>query len=167
MDPIAQTAAAILERSPAPALTLDELREALARESPQLATRPERLLGALARHSDIRILRRPPCEGEAEIGPTAWVMATGCEHRTEHAVRSIPERLRRSVISVGEAIQQGSMRDWARWNLLLAEEGRARDALRRSAREGARRAPPPTHLSSAGPPKPPSRRRRRRRPVST
>lgn len=158
MDPLGQVANAILQRCPAPALALDELHDALRQEARELVPPRDHVLHALEGQPGIRILRRPPCRGEMEIGPAAWVLATESDRRPERPIRSLPERLRQSLIALGAVVEPESMREWVRWNRMLMEEGRIRDALRRS-RERARPAAPPQPV----PPPSTTRRTRRRR----
>lgn len=164
MDPLGETAATILQRCPAPALTLDALYDTLRTEARELVPPKSRILGALENQPGLRILRRPPCLGESPIGPVAWVVATGSDRRPEHRVRSVPERLRQTLVALAELVEPESLREWARWNRMLLEEGRIRDALSRSQRarppEPPKRVPPPSTTNPA------PRRRRRKAAIS-
>ena len=136
VDSLAHTAAALLDKEPAPALTLDELRERLEAEDPCRVPGRDHLLRTLQAHPDrLRILLRPQRGWLVEIGPVAWVLTTRHGRAEARSIRSIYERLRSTVIALGQEVEPGSMRSWAGWNRLVEEEGQLRDALLR-ARKG-------------------------------
>ncbi len=130
VDSLAHTAAAVLDRDASPALTLDELHHKLEAEIPHRVPGREHLVRTLQAHPDIlRILFRPDWGWPVKIGPEAWVLNERPGAAEEHAIRSIGQRLRRSVIALGQEVEPGSMLSWARWNRLIAEERHARESL--------------------------------------
>lgn len=129
MDQLAQIAIATLQRFPAPSMSIEELYDALRREAHDVAPAREHVVRALEGQPGLRILHRPPSEGEIEIGPTAWVVASGSDRRPERHIRSLSERLRQTLVTLAGIVDADSLRDWARWNRMLVEGDRIRAAL--------------------------------------
>ncbi len=130
MDPFEQVVTSILDQSPAPALTLEQLDEALTRDGALPGIQRERTLKSIEKRPDIRILWRPRGLSEAVPGPAAWVVFTGGRPAGQpERGRSVPEKLRRTLIGLSETVEPGSTLAWARWNRMLGEEARVRASL--------------------------------------
>lgn len=150
MQPLAEAVHAVLDRHPAPALSLDDLSALLERELPRRPPPPEGLLDTLRQRSDLfRVLEPRP---RLWIGapPHRWVV--GRRAGGPAPPRSLAGRMRESLRRIGEATEPECTRSVARWERYLLEEAEARHALDRSR---AVTPPPPPSLRPA-----PARRRR-------
>jgi hypothetical protein len=126
---LALAASEVLDRDPAPTLSLDELVARLEEAGTVRVPPLDALLKALVAHPDhLRVLRRPEWGWPAEFGPVAWVVATNLLTR-DHSRQSLPERLRSTVISLSHQVEPNSMLSWARWNSIVLEERRVRRGL--------------------------------------
>lgn len=134
MDSISESTASLLERHPAPALTLEELRTLVQGGHKASSTGGETLLRELRRRPDLlRILELPPRRW-AGAGPRAWIMSRRPGAREAH--RALPGILRTCLRHLAEQVDPASALALARWERLVREEGRVRLALSR------RRTPP-------------------------
>jgi hypothetical protein len=134
MDSIPESAASMLQRHPAPALTVEEVRTLLHGGSGAPPANTDILLRELRRRPDLlRILELPPRRW-AGAGPRSWVLARRPGDR--EARRALTGILRASLRHLGERLDPDSALALARWERLVREEGRIRHALSR------RRTPP-------------------------
>ena len=134
MDSIPESAASMLQRHPAPALSVEEVGNLLHGGSEAPRANAELLLRELRRRPDLfRILELPPRRW-AGAGPRSWVLARRPGDREAH--RALTGILRASLRHLGEELDVDSALALARWERLVREEGRIRHALSR------RRTPP-------------------------
>lgn len=137
MDELVNSAREVLERHPAPALSAPDLHTLLIRERPTSCPSFEALLQALRQAGEeLRIL-----EGDearfAAVGPRRWVLRPPTSAAGgRRASRSLEARMRESLRTLGSALEPGSNLALARWARLLAEERRARRAIRRQRPRG-------------------------------
>ena len=130
MDSLADTAAQVLGQSPDPALTVDELLDRMRSGLPDRRPGREELIRALGTDPNrFRVLLRPARSWPVEIGPDAWLVATGARRAQGRPGRSVLGRLRAAVVTLGQEVEPGSMQSWARWHGLVDSERRARAAL--------------------------------------
>lgn len=126
-DELETTTLDVLDRHAAPALSVGELRELVARERPGFTPPPVSLAAALKRSDgSIRIL----ATDSRRLGwmvPLGWVIPPP----SEPSPRTLAGRLRRSLRQLGRRIEPGSSRALARWARMLREEERVRPALER------------------------------------
>jgi hypothetical protein len=133
MSSIPEATASTLRHHPAPALTLDSLRELLHGSPGGPTSGEEILLRELRRRPDlVRILETPPRRW-AGAGPRAWILARGPGAVEED--RGLSGRLRASLRHLAEGVDPGSALELARWERLVREEGRVRLALNRRRRD--------------------------------
>jgi hypothetical protein len=129
MDSIPESAASMLQRHPAPALTVEEVRALLHGGSGAPPASEDILLRELRRRPDLlRILELPPRRW-AGAGPRSWILARG--PGDGEARRALTGILRASLRHLGERLDPDSALALARWERLIREEGRIRRALSR------------------------------------
>lgn len=130
-QPLERTAKEVLDRHPAPALSLTELSALLARERAGRTPEPDRLADTLrTRRGEIRILETDPAR-LAMVEPNGWAVAPPGAHRGGIPARSLAGRLRETLRTLGEVLEPGSNTALARWARMLNEERRVREILRR------------------------------------
>ena len=138
MQPLGEMIVELLDRDPAPALTIDELRDKLEEETRQPVPEADALVRAIrADPGRIRVVARPDWGWPVEVGPSAWVLAAD---PTTGGFRlgSLSERLRSSVVALGCAVEPGSMSSWLHWNCIAIEERLLREILRQAEARQAR-----------------------------
>jgi len=140
-DELEQTLKEVLDRHPAPALSLEELTALAVRERVGLEGDPKFLAQSLRRRrSDIRIVDTDPVRLGA-ITPQGWAVAPAGSRRGGFPARSLAGRLRETLRSLGQTLEPGSNTNLARWARMLSEERRLRRAL--DGRNGPTRGSPP------------------------
>lgn len=141
MDPVAVRAAAVLARSPSPALRLSTLLELLGREEPPARMDAGALRRILERYPQtFRFLdpwRGPwcPTRDRTPSDPTsveAWVMTVEDPGSGDLPAAGLP-KLRESVRWLARAVDMRSSVQVARTHGFVLAEGEARAALKRAA----------------------------------
>ena len=151
-DDLEATTRDVLDRHAAPAMSLGELRELIARERPGFTPPPISLAAVLKRtDGSIRILSTDPLRLGWMV-PVGWVVPPPGKPYP----RTLVELLRQSLRQLGHRIEPGSSLALARWARLLREEERVRPELERLAKaaadlDGHLRPGQPTHTSGGHP----------------
>jgi hypothetical protein len=147
MSRFAETATDVLERHPAPAVSVVELHELLGRELPSSGVEllsPAVMVGLAREKKELRLLRAPRRRWIRPFDPPAWVVRDPAARDRGSPARSIPGRLRLTLRRFGRGVDPDSALAWARWNRLLEEERQIRRHLTRRGRR-------PGRLGSAHP----------------
>jgi len=162
VDPIHVQTVDLLRAHPAPALALDVIEDSLesTHSGPSAGTRNfiARLKDGTGNSEGLCVIRLPGRGWLKDLGPEAWILATGSRRAGVTGARSPAgeSRLRRTLRILGQTIEPGSVRSWARWTRMLEEEARIRPLMsRRTSRRDPDRGEPET---------PPSTNRLRDRP---
>jgi hypothetical protein len=132
MSRFADAAGEIVNRHPAPALSVPELKELLTGEIPSagLEFLDASVIQRLARETrDLRLMTGPRRRWLPPLEPTAWVVTGKSAGESGTRGRSLARRLRSTLRRVGRAVDGESALAWARWNRLLEEERELRRRL--------------------------------------
>jgi hypothetical protein len=131
-DLLTPRAVTVLERHPAPALSVNDLRSLLALEGIS-APAGTPLAAVLGSQGELfRVVNPRPRSRWTGSGERAWILARR-RPRPDGAQR-LSHRLRESLLRIGEAIPVRSPRALARWERFLMEEEAVRGALGRVSR---------------------------------
>jgi hypothetical protein len=156
VDPIRIQTVDLLRAHPAPALALDVIEDSLASTpaGPSAGTGNfiARLKDGTGEAEDLCVIRRPRRRWLKDLGPEAWILAPGSRRAGASAARSPAgeSRLRRTLRILGETIEPGSVRSWARWTRMLEEEARIRPLMNgRTSRRDPHRGEPETPPSTS------------------
>lgn len=132
----------IVQRHPAPAVSVGELKELLREELPEAGVEylDEAVIRRLATETrQLRVVSAPPRRWLRPLGPVGWVVAVPEPSLNGPRPRSIEERVRATLRRIGRAMDPQSALAWARWNSFLEEERQLRQYLARRRRSRARR----------------------------
>lgn len=175
MSRFADAVREIVGRHPAPAVALHELQELIELELPDsgIAGLDVSVVERLATESrPVKVMAEPRRRWLQPLGPRAWIVDDRRKASPDAPPRTIPERVRRTLVRMGRGIDPESAIAWARWNRLLEEERELRRGFRsreraRKRRERARASR--TSRTTIRPPDPRPRRQvpPRRRPRGT
>jgi hypothetical protein len=150
MSRFTEAAGEIVNRHPAAALSVPELKDLLTGEIPSagLEFLDVSVVRRLARETRaLRLVAEPSRRWLRPLEPTAWVVTGESATKLGFPGRSLSGRLRWTLRRMGGGVDQDSALAWARWNRLMEEERALRRHLIR--REGA---PPTTPLPGPRPP---------------
>jgi hypothetical protein len=134
MSRFAEAAGEIVNRHPAPALSVPELKELLTGEIPSagLEFLDASVIQRLARETrDLRLMTEPRRRWLPPLEPMAWVVTGRSAGEWGTAGRSLSRRLRSTLRRVGGSVDAESALAWARWNRLVEEERELRRHLTR------------------------------------
>jgi hypothetical protein len=144
MSRFTDAAGEIVNRHPAAALSIPELKDLLTGEIPSagLEFLDVSVVRRLARETrTLRLVAEPPRRWLRPLEPTAWVVTGESATRSGSPGRSLSGRLRRTLRRMSGQVDEDSALAWARWNRLMEEERELRRHLTR--REGTRPTTPP------------------------
>jgi len=130
----------IVHRHPAPAVSVTELQELLARELPTSGLEfldPSVIQRLAAEARPLRVMAGPGRRSLSAMGSEAWVMSDS--ETGDPGLRSLRRHLKASVRRLARGVDLESALAWARWNRLLEEERALRRQLARRERARARR----------------------------
>lgn len=134
MSRFTDAAGEIVNRHPAPAVSVPELKELLTGEIPGagLEFLDASVVQRLAREAGaLRLMTGPRRRWLPPLEPMAWVVTGRPANDAGAGGRSLAGRLRSTLRRLGRTVDGESALAWARWNRLLAEERKLRRRLTR------------------------------------
>jgi hypothetical protein len=129
MDFVPEQISGLLQRTSASALPLGELRTLLTGTSALPPPSDEHLLREFRRYPELFQVVEAPETSRRWGSPRAWILARRAPEPGSHP--SLTARMRASLRILAEQVDGQSQHDLARWERLLREEGRVRNALSR------------------------------------